>query len=513
MNNRGGSVPGAKTLADLAAPITSKTLFGDPRTMVSGIQFDSRLVTNGDLFAALSGADFDGHAFSSRAIEAGATALLVERLIETDTAQLMVPDSRAALATVAATFHNHPSRDLACIGITGTDGKTTTCAIVDTIFRHAGIRTGAIGTVGIRIGDGRSLTLPHQTTPESSLVQRYLREMVDAGVRIAVIEATSHGLAMHRLDGTRFTIGGVTNITREHLEYHGTIEAYRRAKAVLLERVAAEKGVVVLNADDPGAMSIREFAAGAEVVTYAIAATDARIRATDVVVSNDGSTFTLEVDGISEHVRIPSIGGFNVANTLCAIGVAQAAGVTLETCIAAVAEATGAAGRMQPIACGQPFTVIVDYAHTPESIEKVLTLLRAVVSRERLIIVTGSAGERDPGKRPLQGMICARLATFSIFTNEDPRNEDPERILADIATGALETGGIEGETFVRIVDRREAISRAFAIARPGDCVLLAGKGHEQSIIVGYEHRPWDETEIARRLLAERGFADTVDLTQ
>lgn len=495
-----------KTVADLARRLDSAAISGDPATTVSGIQFDSRVVAKGDLFAALPGSDFDGHAFAARAIEAGAAALVVERSIDADVPQIVVSDSRAALALIAAEFYDHPSRDLTCIGITGTDGKTTTSSIIDSILRHAGVRTGVIGTVGIRIGDARTLELPHQTTPESNLVQQYLREMVDAGVRVALIEATSHGLAMHRLDTTRFTIAGVTNITREHLEYHGTIEAYRRAKATLLERVGAERGIVVLNADDPGAMSIKDFAAGAEIVTYGVATRSVDLYATDVVVRNDGSTFTLNGDGVSAEVRIPLIGGFNVANALCAIGVARAAGVPVETSIAAVARATGVAGRMQPIISGQPYTVMVDYAHTPESIEKVLSLLRSVQDDGQLIIVTGSAGERDPGKRPQQGQACARLADISIFTNEDPRNEDPERILADIAAGAITGGGIESETFWRIVDRREAIATAFDLARPGDCVLLAGKGHERSIIVGYEHRPWDEAEIARALLVERGFS-------
>lgn len=495
-----------KSIADLARRLEPVALIGDPGTMVSGIEFDSRLVASGDLFAALRGADFDGHAFADRAIATGAAALLVERSIDLEVPQVVVPNSRAALARIAAEFHDYPSRDLTCIGITGTDGKTTTSSVIETILRHAGVRTGVIGTVGIRIGDVRTLELPHQTTPESNLVQRYLREMVDAGVRVALIEATSQGLAMHRLDTTRFTIAGVTNVTREHLEYHGTVEAYRRAKATLLERVGAERGVVVLNADDPGAMSIRDFAAGAEVVTYGVDTRLADIHASHVVVRNDGSRFTLHADGVSAQVEIPLSGGFNVANALCAIGVARAAGVALETSIAAVAGATGVPGRMQRIICGQPYTVIVDYAHTPDSIEKVLTLLRSVVGEGRLIIVTGSAGERDPGKRPLQGQVCAGLADISLFTNEDPRNEDPERILTDIATGAMAAGGIEDETFFRIVDRREALAAAFDLARPGDCVLLAGKGHERSIIVGYEHRPWDEAEIAAALLAERGFS-------
>lgn len=499
-----------KTIADLIRPLNPVTVCGDTATIVSGIQYDSRLIADGDLFAALAGADFDGHAFVARAVAAGASALLVEQAIDADVPQIVVPDSRAALARVAAEFYDHPSRELTCIGLTGTDGKTTTSSIIDGILRHAGVSTGLIGTVGIRIGDTRSHELPHQTTPESNLLQGYLREMVDAGIAVALIEATSHGLAMHRLDTTMFTIAGVTNITREHLEYHKTLEAYRRAKAMLLERVGAEGGVVVINADDPGAMSISSHASGAEVVTYGVNSDVVDFRATDIVVGNDGTRFVLHADGDAFGVHLPLIGDFNVANALCAVGVARAAGVPLMTCVTALAKASGVPGRMQRINVGQPFSVVVDYAHTPESIEKVLMLLRRVHADGRVIVVTGSAGERDPGKRPMQGRVCATLADVSIFTNEDPRNEDPEMILADIAEGAASAGGVDGETFLRIVDRREAIAKAFDLAQPDDCVILAGKGHERSILIGYEHMPWNEVEVAVSLLAQRGFAGGED---
>jgi len=477
---------------------------GNADTFVTGIEYDSRQIAMGNLFAALAGADFDGHTFADRAVTAGAVALLVERTLELEVPQIVVPNSRAALAQVAAAFYDHPSREMTCIGLTGTDGKTTTTHLLDGILRSAGKKTGLIGTIGIRIGDVATHELPHQTTPESNLLQRYLRDMVNAGVGVAVIEATSHGLAMHRLDTTNFSIAGVTNITHEHLEYHKTIAAYRRAKAMLLERVGAERGVAVLNADDSGAMAIRDFAAGADVLTYGITTADADLRARDVLVGRDGSTFTLETDGMSAEVHVPLIGAFNVSNALCAIGVARAAGIPIHTSIAALAQTGGVPGRMQPIVAGQPYTVIVDYAHTPESIQKVLALLRDV-GAGRLIIVTGSAGERDRAKRPMQGRICAAMADIGIFTNEDPRNEDPEHILADIASGAVAAGGVEGHTFYRIVDRRLAIAKALDLAGPGDCVLLAGKGHERSVIVGYEHQSWNETEVARSLLAERGF--------
>ena len=480
-------------------------MVGDREVTVTGIQYDSRLVGPGDLFAALRGADDDGHRFVAAAIANGAAALLVERDMGTPVPQIVTPDSRAALARCAASFYGDPSRTLTTIGITGTDGKTTTSHLIDHVLRRAGHVTGMIGTVGITIGDNRSYELPHQTTPESNLVQGYLRELVEVGGDTAIIEATSHGLAMHRLDGVAFDIAGVTNITREHLEYHGTIERYRAAKAILLQRVASEGGVVVLNADDPGAMAVLSSATGAENVRYSAAGRDAEITALAVQPGIDGTAFDVVIDGESFPATLPLIGEFNVANALCAIGVCRAAGVPVQNALEALASAPGVPGRLNQISEGQPFAVIVDYAHTPESLRKVLLLLRSLGGGGRLIVVSGSAGERDTGKRPLQGAVCAEIADISVFTNEDPRHEDADRIISEIAAGALAAGGIEGESVFSITDRREAIGKAMSLAGPGDTVLLAGKGHERSIIIGAQHVPWDEAAAARETLRNLGF--------
>jgi UDP-N-acetylmuramoyl-L-alanyl-D-glutamate--2,6-diaminopimelate ligase len=358
-----------------------------------------------------------------------------------------------------------------------------------------------IGTVGIRIGEVREDQLPHQTTPESNLIQGYLREMVESGVSHAILEATSHGLAMHRLDGVRFTRAGVTNITHEHLEYHKTIENYRAAKAILVERVAEERGVVVLNADDEGAMSLAPIANNTDLLTYSATGRRAHLRTHSVGVAADGSRFDIEYQGTRLNVELPLIGDFNVANALCAAGLALSLDIPLDRIVEALAVAQGVPGRMLRIDEGQPFSVIVDYAHTPESLTKILTLLRSLHSGGRLIVVTGSAGERDIAKRPLQGAVCQQLADISIFTNEDPRNENEDKIIADIASGAISAGGVQGSSFLTVTDRREAIARALELAQPEDCVLLAGKGHETSIIQGYEHIPWNEEAIAKELLA------------
>jgi UDP-N-acetylmuramoyl-L-alanyl-D-glutamate--2,6-diaminopimelate ligase len=494
--NEGGS-----TVRDLAEGLPEARILGSSASKVSGVVYDSRLVQPGDLFAALRGADFDGHQFVREAEQRGAAALLVESPAPTTLPQIHVGDSRAALAAVAAKLYGHPSCQLGVIGITGTDGKTTTSHLTDQILRSAGARTGMVGTVAIRIGDHEELHPSRQTTPESSDIQRYLRHMVDDSVTWAILEATSHGLAMHRLDHVRFDIAAVTNITREHLDFHGTVEKYQRAKATLLERVAAESGVAVVNADDAGSRDIQQFATGATLIRYSARGGDADLRALDVRTTGIGSTFVLDAGTRGRAAcTLPLIGEFNVANALCAAGIAIAAGVDLDAIAAALATAPPIPGRMVRVDVGQPFSVIVDYAHTPDAIEKVLRLLRGFHPAGKLVAVFGSAGERDIEKRPLQGAIAARLADVSVITSEDPRFEDADAIIAQIAAGAVAAGAEVEKTLFCRTDRRDAIQLAFDLVGPGDCVLLAGKGHEGGIIWGREKLPWNEAEVARELL-------------
>jgi UDP-N-acetylmuramoyl-L-alanyl-D-glutamate--2,6-diaminopimelate ligase len=455
------------------------------------------------VFAALRGADFDGHLFTREAERLGAVALLVEALSPTSLPQILVNDSRAALAAIAATFFGHPSQDVGVIGITGTDGKTTTSYLVDHILRSGGFRTGMVGTVAIRIGDREDLHPSRQTTPESIEIQRYLREMADESVDWAILEATSHGLAMHRLDHIRFQIAAVTNITHEHLDYHGTVENYRRAKGTLLERVGAHAGVAVVNAEDPGSRAIEHFAAGASLIRYSTGGTLADLRALDIHSDASGSQFELDAGSRGRaRVTLPLIGEFNVANAVCAAGIAVAAQISISEIAQALMTAPPIPGRMARVDAGQPFTVVVDYAHTPDAMEKVLTLLRCLHPGGRIIVVFGSAGDRDVEKRPLQGAVAARLADICVVTSEDPRFEDAEAIIEQIATGAESSGAQEGVTLFRRTDRREAIQLAFELARAKDCVLLAGKGHEASIIWGREKLPWNEAAVARELLGE-----------
>lgn len=493
------------TLQQLAAAIPGASLAGNGSVQITGIEYDSRAIQPGNLFVALRGGYYDGHAFIDQAIAQGAVAVLAESAGPGSVPTIVAPDTRAALPWIAAEFYGHPSRSLPVIGITGTDGKTSTSYLVDHILRNASSVTGMVGTVSVRIAGE---TLDHetrQTTPESLEVQRYLRTMADAGVDWAILEATSHGLALHRLDQVEFRIGAVTNITHEHLEFHGTVEQYWRDKAILFERVSDARGTAVVNLDDEGARSVLAYCDGATVLTFSMASPQADIRAAGTVSGITGSRFDLVTPDGTAPVNLPMLGGFNVSNALCAAAIALAAGVSLPMVAEALHQPPTIPGRMFSVNEGQPFSVVVDYAHTPESLTKVLTLLRQLNPEGRLIAVSGSAGERDRTKRPLQGAASATLADISIFTTEDPRFEDADAIIAEIAEGARQAGAEDGRTMHSVTERREALELAFAMAEPGDVVLLAGKGHERSIIWGHEKRPWDEAAVAADLLRAMGF--------
>jgi UDP-N-acetylmuramoyl-L-alanyl-D-glutamate--2,6-diaminopimelate ligase len=493
------------SLGELVAGHSELRILGDPATRVSDIQYDSRLIQPGSLFVAIRGGHHDGHDYLADALARGAAAIMVERGDLANAPAIVSPDSRAWLPLVAARFFNQPSRELGVIGITGTDGKTTTSYLTDSILRDAGFETGMVGTVSVRIAGTVVDHETRQTTPESLDLQHHLRSMVEAGVDWAILEATSHGLDLHRMDEIRFRIGAVTNVTHEHLEHHKTIAAYRRAKGILFERVAEAGGTAVVNLDDEGAREMLRYAGTSSVLTYSMADLGGGIRATEIEQAVGGSTFTLVAPGGQASVRLPLVGGFNIANALCAAGVALAVGVPLDNVAHSLRGASPVPGRMARVDLGQPFSVIVDYAHTPDSLKKVLELLRSLNPTGRLLAVSGSAGDRDTTKRPLQGEVSARLADVSIFTTEDPRFEDPDKIIDEIAAGADRAGSSRGRDYHCVTDRREAIRLAFSLARGGDCVLLAGKGHERSIIWGDQKRPWNEAAAAEEILIEMGY--------
>ncbi len=484
-------------------------MLGDGDIPIVDIQYDSRLVTPGTLFVALRGGYVDGHDFIGNALDRGAVAVMVDRDIYLEIPSIHVADTRAALSPLAAEFFAHPSRELQVIGITGTDGKTTTSYLTDSILSHAGKVTGIIGTVSVKIADRVVQHETRQTTPESLEIQRLLREMVDAGVEYAILEATSHGLAQHRLDDVAFAVGAVTNITHEHLEFHKTISAYRAAKASLFDRVSASRGFAIVNLDDEGARGVIPHAADANLFTYSSAGNEATLSASNIEISVNGTNFDIAYNGIQHAFHSPLIGGFNVENALAATGIGLAVGLDLGTIAAGLASTPAIPGRMERVDEGQPFTVIVDYAHTPESLHKLLTLLRELSPDSRIIAVSGSAGERDVPKRALQGGVSARLTDFSIFTNEDPRFENAADIIEQIAAGAVAEGAEPGRDFVTIVERTEAIATAIGVAQPGDIVLLAGKGHERSIIWNGEKIPWDEAAVATQALRAAGYSRDV----
>jgi UDP-N-acetylmuramoyl-L-alanyl-D-glutamate--2,6-diaminopimelate ligase len=468
------------------------------------LSYDIREVKKGDLFAALDGAPFRGHTVVSQAVDNGAAAVLAGREVGCEVPMLYAQDPRSALARIAAAFHGWPSRRLDVIGVTGTDGKTTTAHLIQTIFETAKVPSGSVTTVGTRIVGQAVATRTRLTTPESPEVQELLSRMLSAGARWAVLEATSHGLALNRLDDVQIAIGAITNVTHEHLDFHRTPNRYRRAKAILLERARDCHGTAVVNGDDPGAMATLALAGPMPAIRYAVDA-EAEVRATQVRIGPRESRFTLTTPAGAAPVCLPLPARFNLANALCAAAATHAAGLGPQVIAEGLGSALPVPGRLAVIDQGQPFEVIVDYAHTPAAVQQVLTLLRDRRPKARLIVVLGSAGQRDLLKRPWLGEIAEQLADYSVFTSEDPRMEDPEAIVAEVAVGAVSAGGRDGRSFACVADRRAAIEHALEHARPGDCVALLGKGHERSIVWGHEERAWDEAGVARAVLSDLGY--------
>lgn len=486
-------------LGELADVIGPERVIGMPVGEVSDLAYDSRRVMPGTLFFAVPGAHVDGHDYAPQAVENGALAVVAEReLAALDVPQLIVRRTRDALADAADAWFNRPSERLRVIGITGTDGKTTTAFLANAVLRAAGRRPGLIGTVAVMVGDEARPNEDRNTTPEALELQQLLARMVAAGNDSVVMEATSHGLAQARVRNARFDVGVLTNLTSEHLDFHGSLERYREAKAMLF----AEAPLAILNADDPSYAYFRRRARD-RVLTYGLGA-DADLRAGEVDGRPEGTTFRLVAPGWRGRVRVPMPGAFNVHNALAAMAVAHAEGVDLRAAAEAIAASPGVPGRMETVDEGQPFGIVVDYAHTADSLGKVLRVLRPLAAG-RLIAVFGSAGERDPTKRGPMGRVAGELADVVVVTDEDPRLEAPRVINEQIAEGARAAGARDGEELFVIDDRPAAIAHAVALARAGDVILLAGKGHEQSIIYGTEWRPWDEKEAARRALRAAGF--------
>ena len=465
---------------------------------VTGLCYDSRRLKAGDCFVAIPGTHTDGHRYVETALRDGAVAAVVQRRTGSGWPQVVVPDTRRALALMASTLYDHPSRDLVVIGVTGTDGKTTTTTMIQQMLVGADRPAGSMSTVDIRVGDSVDVNETRQTTLEALEVQEQLARMRDRGLKVVVIESSSHGLALQRVVGVDFDVAVFTNIAHEHLDFHKTIEAYREAKASLIDLTAAsrDKGIVktaILNRDDPSFAYLVDRPI-ARQLTYGIQM-DADLKANRVDLIPEGLRLEASTPLGPLAVRLKLSGRWNAANALAAAAAGVAVGLTLDQIRDGLERFSGVSGRMERIDLGQPFAVIIDYAHTPQSLEKVLRELRPI-TKGKLIAVFGSAGDRDREKRPWMGEIAARLSDYAVFTNEDPREEDAMTILGEIAAGAEEVGWKEGENYARIEDRRQGIAQAVRRARPGDTILLAGKGHERSILIGRGKEPWDERAVA-----------------
>lgn len=520
--------------------VASLETAGPLETPVSGLTHDSRRAGPGRVFTAYPGVTRDLHDFLPDAFARGASAALVERPLAALRSELDLPpeaalvrvaDARLARAQLAAALHGHPSRDLIVVGVTGTDGKTTTATLLHAILGAAGRRVGLVSTVAARIGAEELDTGLHVTTPEPEDLQAYLARMRDEGAEIAVLEATSHGLAQHRLGAVAFDVAVLTNVTHEALEYHGSFEAYRAAKGMLFEALSATPGrpgvqkTAVLNAADPSAAHYARiparlrlfYALEGEAVVAPAADSAPDFLAREIEATPGGLRFVADTPRGPVELASPLVGAYNAANILAAMAASHALGAGPDAWRAGVAAVGGIPGRMERIDEGQTFLAIVDFAHTPHALEQALAAGRALAAPAgRVLVVFGCAGLRDPGKRAAMGEIAGRDADLSVITAEDPRTEDLDAILAQIAGGLRAAGAAEleaahappgaadaredGPAFLRVPHRGRAIERACALASPGDVVLVCGKGHEQSLCFGTTEHPWDDRLALRAAL-------------
>lgn len=480
-----------------------------PEVEITGIVIDSRAVKPGYLFAAMIGGNVDGHDYIQKAIDNGAAAIIGDR----DLSGLNIPyirlkNPRQALTWLAAAFYNWPARKLTVIGVTGTDGKTTTSNLIYKILTEAGIKAGMISTVNAIIGDEILDTGFHVTTPDAHDVQNYLARMVESGLTHVVLETTSHGWSQHRVDACEFDIGVVTNITHEHMDEHGSYESYRAAKARLFSSLEITKvkpqgnpRLAVINHDDVKSFDFLDHFIKVNKLNYGLGE-GSNVRAENIEFSSTGIKFSAASKDFHMVVFSSLVGAYNVSNCLAAL-TATIYGLGIDPKVAArgIAELNGIPGRMEQIDLGQNFIAIVDFAHTPNALKVTLEAARKM-TQGRVVSVFGSAGLRDKEKRRMMAETSIELADLSVLTAEDPRTESLDGILEEMAAGARSKGGIEGETFWRIPDRGEAIRFAIRLAREGDIVLSCGKGHEQSMCFGKTEYLWDDRIAMRAALAE-----------
>jgi UDP-N-acetylmuramoyl-L-alanyl-D-glutamate--2,6-diaminopimelate ligase len=493
-------------LSALLTAVVEKETGRYPDVEITGLTSDSRQVAPGNLFVAYRGVAVDGHDYVPQALANGAVAVVAERKLKELEGQVplaVVPNGREALAYLSAAWHGFPARQLTVIGVTGTDGKTTTCNLLHSILTTAGRRAGLVTTVNAIVGERVIDTGLHTTTPVAPDVQSYLAEMVAAGMEMAVLEATSHGLAQRRVSACDFDVAVVTNITHEHLDIHGSLKAYQQAKARLFRGLTASHRkpgvpkVAILNADDASYDYLRRIPADQQI-TYAIHH-EADVTAMPIEFASDLTRFVAQTPDTNFEVQTHLVGEFNVYNILAAIAVGVSQGLNHADMQEGIRSVRAVVGRMERIDEGQAFSAIVDFAHTPNALDNVLRTLRPMTSG-RLIVVFGCAGLRDVEKRPLMGEIAGRLADVTIITAEDPRTEPLEAVMDQIAAGAEQAGAREGKDYYRIGNRAEAIAYAVNLARSGDTVVVAGKGHERSMCFGTVEYPWSDRETLRTAL-------------
>jgi UDP-N-acetylmuramoyl-L-alanyl-D-glutamate--2,6-diaminopimelate ligase len=478
----------------------------DPDPEIAAISHDSRRVEAGACFACIPGAVTDGHDHAPEAVARGALALLVERPLPLPVAQAQVSSVRAALGPMAARLFGHPSAAMRTLGVTGTNGKTTTTYLLEAIARRAGERVGVVGTVGARIA-GETVTDPvggAHTTPEASELQALLALMRDAGAQTVAIEVSSHALHQHRVEGVHFAAVCFTNLSREHLDYHGSLDAYFEAKALLFARTRTPAGAVNLDDAHGASLVARARREGLDVWTYAVDDAAADLGVIDVELGARATRATI-VDRRRVTARIvdlPLVGAFNVANALAAAATARAAGFDLDAVAAGLTEPVVVPGRLERVDAGQPFAVLVDYAHTPDALGRVLAATRPLAGNGgRVLCVFGCGGDRDPGKRPLMGAAVAAGADVAVLTSDNPRSEDPQAIADAVLPGLADAREVRVE-----LDRRTAIAGALAAAAPGDVVVIAGKGHETGQTADGRTVPFDDRVVARQELESLGWS-------
>ncbi|MBI2863740.1 MAG: UDP-N-acetylmuramoyl-L-alanyl-D-glutamate--2,6-diaminopimelate ligase [Chloroflexi bacterium] len=491
-------------LSELLSALPLKQTVGQDDPDVTGIVQDSRQVVGGSVFVAVPGFRVDGHTFIPEALKRGAAAIVAERPVEGDAGdqyssapRVIVPNARQALAFLSAALHGFPARRLKVVGVTGTDGKTTTSFLISSLLEAAGHSTGVIGTVDFKIGDRLWSNETGQSTPEAPAIQELLARMVAEGMDYAVIESTSHALVLDRVAACEYDAAVFTNLSAEHLDFHRDIDQYLRDKSRLFALLgeSIDKGVpktAVLNADDRSFAFLRQVAKG-PVVSYGIDAA-ADFRAGDIKLSGKGTSFRLISPSGEVDLTTRLLAKYNVYNALAAIALASSLGVDMDAIRGCLAGFAGVPGRWERVDCGQPFDVFVDFAHTPAALEKSLSFLRSQTAG-RVLLVFGCPGERDELKRPVMAAVASRLSEFFVITTDDPHHEDPQRILDQVEAGARQAGAIPGTHYERTIDRFEAIRLVLERARPGDAVLIAGRGHEKHIDYGSYKVACDDREV------------------